>query len=48
MGRTVHTTQLQTAGSIRFSIRTQSLAPGIYNVIFSGNGTRTVRRLVVK
>lgn len=48
MGRTVHTTALQTAGSIQFSIRTDRLASGLYTVIFSGNGQRVVRRLVVK
>lgn len=48
MGRTVHTAALQTAGSINFSIRTDRLATGIYNVIFSGNGQNIVRRLVVK
>ena len=48
MGRTVHTTTLQTAGSINFSIRTDSLASGVYSVIFSTNGHQVVRRLVVK
>lgn len=48
MGRTVHTTQIRTAGSIRFSIRTDKLATGVYSVVFSGNGQRVVRRLVVK
>lgn len=48
LGRTVHTTALQTAGSIQFSIRTDRLASGIYSVVFSGNGQRVVRRLIVK
>lgn len=48
MGRTVHTTSLQTAGNITFSIRADRLASGIYSVVFSGNGQQVVRRLVVK
>ena len=48
MGRTVHTTQLNTAGSIVFTIRTDKLAAGIYNVVFAGNGTRVLRRMVVQ
>ena len=48
MGRLVHTTNLTTAGSIVFTIRTDKLTSGIYNVIFSGNNTRVVRRMIVK
>lgn len=48
MGRIVHTADLHTAGNIVFSIRTSKLASGIYNVVFSGGGTRVVRRLVVR
>lgn len=46
-GRTVHTAQLQSAGTIRFSIRADKLAPGLYTVRFRGNGQQAVRRLVV-
>lgn len=48
LGRKVHSTTLQTAGSIVFSIRTDKLSAGLYSVVFSGNGQRLVRRLVVK
>ena len=48
MGRLVHTTSLSTAGSIVFTVNTGKLASGLYNVVFSGNGTQVVRRLIVK
>ncbi len=48
LGRQVHTASLHTAGSIVFTIRTDKLASGIYNVVFSGNGTRVVRRMIVQ
>lgn len=48
LGRTIHTTTLQTAGSITFAIRTDHFAPGIYTVRFAGNGHQIVRRLMVK
>lgn len=48
LGRKVHGSTLQTAGSIVFSIRTEKLSAGLYNVVFSGNGQRVVRRLIVK
>ncbi|MBQ6069433.1 MAG: agmatine deiminase family protein [Bacteroidales bacterium] len=47
-GRIVHTTQLQTAGSIVFAIRTDSLPAGIYTVRFASGGKSIARRLVVK
>ena len=47
-GRTVHTSSLQSAGQIVFTINTNRLASGVYNVVFSGNGNRIVRRLIVK
>ena len=48
MGRTLHTSHLQTAGRIVFSINTGKLASGIYTVVFSGNGQKVTRRLVVQ
>jgi agmatine/peptidylarginine deiminase len=48
LGRTIHSTQLQTAGSIVFTIRTDKLASGIYTVRFSGNGQTIARRLMVR
>ena len=48
LGRTVHSSQLQTAGSILFTIRTSLLPSGIYTVRFSGMGQTTTRRLIVK
>lgn len=47
-GRTVHTVQLQSAGSIRFNVRADKLAPGLYTVRFRGNGQQVVRRLIVE
>ena len=48
LGRIVHQSQLQTAGTILFTIRTSLLHPGIYTVRFSNKGTSVVRRLVVR
>ena len=48
LGRTVHQSVLQTVGTVTFSIRTNSLTPGIYTVRFSNNGTSVARRLVVR
>lgn len=48
MGRKVHASTLQTAGSIVFSIRADKLAAGLCSVVFSGNGQRVVRRLIVE
>lgn len=48
LGRTVHSTHLETAGSILFTINTDRLPAGIYSVRFSGHGTNVVRRLVVR
>jgi len=47
-GRTVHTSSLQAAGQIIYTVNASRLAAGIYNVVFSDNGTRVVRRLIVK
>ncbi len=48
LGRTVHTSTLCTAGTIRYTIRTDHLAQGIYTVIFSNNGQKVTRRLIIK
>ena len=48
LGRTVHSTHLETAGSILFTINTDRLPAGIYSVRFSSHGTNVVRRLVVR
>ena len=48
LGRTVHTSTLQTAGSIVYTIRTDRLAAGLYTVVFSTHGQTVSRRLVVK
>ncbi len=48
LGRIVHSTQLQTAGSILFTIHTDRLPSGIYTVRFTAGGKSTCRRLVVK
>ena len=47
-GRTVHTSSLQTAGQIVFTINASRLASGVYNVVFSNGNSRVVRRLIVK
>ena len=48
LGRIVHSTQLQTAGSIVFTIRTDRLPSGIYTVRFAADSKRITRRLIVK
>ena len=48
LGRTVHSTQLQTAGSIVFTIRTDRLPSGIYTVRFTAGSRIIARRLIVK
>ena len=47
-GRAIHSTQLQSAGRITFNVATSRLTSGVYHVVFSNNGQRIVRRLVVK
>jgi hypothetical protein len=47
-GRTVHSTELFSAGSIRFTIDAGRLPKGIYNVVFQSKEQRIVRRLLVK
>ena len=47
-GRTIHSTQLQSAGRITFNVAASRLSSGVYHVVFTNNGQRVVRRLVVK
>ena len=47
-GRTVHTSTLQAAGQVVFTINASRLAAGVYHVIFSSNDNRVVRQLIVK
>ncbi|MBP5548531.1 MAG: agmatine deiminase family protein [Bacteroidales bacterium] len=47
-GRTVHSTELMSAGNIVFTIDASRLAQGIYHVVFQSKEQRIVRRLVVK
>lgn len=48
LGRMVHSTTLQSAGTIRFTLRTDKLARGLYTVRFTQNGNIVTRRLVVE
>lgn len=48
LGRTIHTSTLQAAGEITYSIRTALLPPGIYTVVFHNGFCPVSRRLVVK
>ena len=47
-GRTIHTSYLQAAGQIVYTINASRLATGVYNVVFSNNSQKIVRRLIVK
>lgn len=47
-GRTVHTSHLNAAGNILYTINTSYLASGSYLVVFQNNDTRIVRKLIVK
>ena len=47
-GRTIHTSSLQAAGQIVYTINASRLATGIYNVVFSNDENKVVRRLIVK
>ena len=48
LGRVIHTSTLQTAGNIRYTIRTSSLPAGLYTVRFAGKGINVTRRLIVQ
>ena len=47
-GRTIHTSSLQAAGSIVYTVNASKLAKGIYNVVFSSRNGNIVRRLIVE
>ena len=47
-GRTIHTSSLQTAGQIVYTINASLLPSGIYHVVFSNNDSKIVRKLIVK
>ncbi|MBP5677278.1 MAG: agmatine deiminase family protein [Bacteroidales bacterium] len=46
-GRTVHTTSLQAAGEVLFTIQTSRLAAGSYVVLFANKGNQVARKLIV-
>ena len=46
--RTVHTSTLQAAGSIVYTINASRLASGIYTVVFDGKEQRIARKLIVQ
>lgn len=47
-GRTIHTSSLQAAGNIVYTINASKLSKGIYNVVFSSRNGNIVRRLIVE
>ncbi len=47
-GRTVHTSTLQAAGQVLFTIQTSRLAAGHYTVVFSNGSKSVARKLIVK
>ncbi len=47
-GRTVHTSTLQSAGTIVYTINTARLAAGAYIVVFDNGSSRVSRKLIVK
>ena len=46
-GRTVHSSSLQAAGSILYTVNTAKLPSGIYSVVFQNKTDRVVRKLIV-
>ena len=46
-GRTIHSTELLSAGHIRFTIDANRLPKGVYSVVFQSKDQRIVRRLIV-
>lgn len=46
-GRTLHTTGLQAAGQVLYTVNTAKLASGIYTVVFSNGSERVARKLIV-
>ena len=47
-GRTVHTSTLQTAGQVIYTINASRLAAGQYTVVFQSRDSRIVRKLIVQ
>ena len=47
-GRTVHTSALQAAGQIVYTINASRLAAGAYTVVFDNGNQRIVRKLIVQ
>ena len=47
-GRTVHTSSLQGAGKIVYTINASRLAAGAYTVVFDGSDQRVARKLIVQ
>ena len=47
-GRTVHSSTMQAAGQVVYTIQTSRLAAGQYTVVFSNGSERVARKLVVK
>lgn len=47
-GRTVHTTSLQAAGQVIYTVNTAKLASGLYTVLFDNGSSRVARKLIVK
>ncbi|MCR5822620.1 MAG: agmatine deiminase family protein [Bacteroidales bacterium] len=47
-GRTVHTSRLQAAGTVNYTINTSKLASGVYHVVFVGDGRTVTRKLMVR
>lgn len=47
-GRTVHSTTMQAAGQVLYTIQTSRLAAGQYTVVFQNGSQRVARKLIVK
>ena len=47
-GRTIHTSTLQSAGHVEYTIQTSRLATGVYNVVFRDKEGYVVRKMLVK
>lgn len=47
-GRTVHSTTMQAAGQVMYTVQTSRLAAGQYTVVFSNGSERVARKLIVK
>ena len=47
-GRTVHSTTMQAAGQVVYTIEASRLTAGQYTVVFSNGSERVARKLIVK